>query len=162
MDKSFPPLKGQGLEPHPVVIGAERAGLGAEDDIQISLLLSNFPVLVQDLPRVFRRLIDLAADVKSQQPDVRQFPVGARLDIGVEGDDIAPVGRDLEHLGHAAEGIRKDPVDIHLHPVVSLKRLQKKRKAEAVLLQAAHVPAIGVAQDIRTLPRLFGSGSTAG
>jgi len=49
-----------------------------------------------------------------------------------------------------------------MHSAVSLKRIQKERKAEAVTRQSAHVPAIGVEQDFRPLPWLFDRGSTAG
>ena len=157
VDKSPSPIKGQGLEPHPVVFRAERAFIGIENDIQIPLLLIDFPVVVHDLTRVFRRLIDFAADIKGQQPGARLFIVGARLDIGMEGYDIAPVCRDLEYVDNAAEGIIEDSVDIHMHHVVSLKRLQIERKAEAVSLHSGHVPVIGVEQDVFALPKLFDS-----
>src|SRR5450631_896463 len=39
MDERLPSGNWQGLEPHPVVIRAEGAFIGAEDDIQVSLLL---------------------------------------------------------------------------------------------------------------------------
>jgi hypothetical protein len=42
-----------------------------------------------------------------------------------------------------------------MHSVVSLKRLQKERKAEAVCLPFGHVPVIGVEQDVFALPGLF-------
>jgi hypothetical protein len=113
--------------------------------------------MVNDLTRVFRRLIDFAADVKGQQPGAQQFPVGASLDIRMEGYDIAPVCRNLEHVDNAAEGIIEDPVDIHMHPVVPLKRLQKERKAETACLQFGHVPVIGVEQDVFASPGLFNS-----
>jgi hypothetical protein len=157
VDKSPSPFKGQGLEPHPVVLRAERACIGTENDIQIPLLLINFPVMVNDLTRVFRRLIDFAADVKGQQPGARLFPVRTGLDIRMEGYDIAPVCRNLEHVDNTAERIIEDPVDIHMHSVVSLKRLQKERKAEAACIQFGHVPVIGVEQDVFALPELFDS-----
>ena len=162
MDKSLSRIKGQGLEPHPVVFRTERAFICTENDIQIPLLLINIPVMVNDLTRVFRRLIDFAADVKGQQPCAGQFPVGARLDIRMEGYNIAPVCWNLEHVDNAAEGIIEDPVDIHVHSVVSLKRLQTERKAEAVCLQFGHVPVIGVEQDVFALPGLFNSRSRTG
>jgi hypothetical protein len=42
-----------------------------------------------------------------------------------------------------------------MHSVVSLKRLQKERKAEAVCLQFGYVLVIGVDQDVFVLSRLF-------
>jgi hypothetical protein len=140
-----------------MVLRAERACIGTENDIQVSLLLINVPAMKNDLTRVFRRLIDFAADVKGQQPGPGQFPVGARLDIRMERCDIAPVFRNREHVDHAAEGIIEDPVNIYMHSVISLKRLQKKRKAEAICLHFGHVPVIGFEQDFFALPRLFDS-----
>lgn len=52
VDKSPSPIKGQGLEPHPVVLRADRTCIGTENDIQIPLLLINVPVMVNDLTRV--------------------------------------------------------------------------------------------------------------
>jgi hypothetical protein len=145
-----------------MVLRAERACIGSENDIQIPLLQVNVPVVVNDLTRVFRRLIEFTADVKRQQPGAREFPVGAGLDIRMEGYDIAPVCRDPEHVGNAAEGIIEDPVDIHMHPVVPLKRLQKERKAKAGCLQFGHVPVIGIEQNVFVLPMLFDRRSGAG
>lgn len=79
----------------------------------------------------------------------------------MEGEDIAPVGRGLEHVDHTAERILEDPVDIRMHSVVSLNRLQKERNAEAASRQAVLVSEIGAEQDIFVLPRLFDSGSGA-
>ena len=125
MNKGSATIETQRLEPHPVGLRAERAYIGSENDIQIPLPLLNYPVIVNDLTRVFRGLIDFAADVKGQLLGARQLPVGARLDIWMKRYDIAPVCRNLEHVDNAVEGIGEDPLDIHIHSVVSLKRLQK-------------------------------------
>ena len=76
--KSFP-IEGQGFEPHPVVLCAERAFISIENDVQIPLLLINVPVTVNELVRVLRRLIGFAAEVKGQQQGARQLLVGAQL-----------------------------------------------------------------------------------
>lgn len=157
VDKSPSPIKWQGLEPHPVIFCAEGACSSTENDIQIPLPLFNILVMVNDLTRVFRRLIDFAADIKGQQPCAGQFIVSARLDIRIEGHDITPVRRNLEHVENTAKGMIKYPVDIYMHPVVSLKRVHKERKAKAVSLQSGYVPAIGVEQDVFTLPQFFSS-----
>jgi len=95
VDKSLSPIKGQSLEPHPMVLCTKRAFISVEIDIHIPLPLYNFPVMVNDLMRIFRRLIDFAADVKGQLPCSAQFPVCARLDIGMERYNIAPVRRNI-------------------------------------------------------------------
>jgi hypothetical protein len=98
--------------------------------------------------RIFGRLINFAADVKCQLPGSRQFPVGARLDIGMERYNIAPVRRSIQYIDNVAEGLIEYPVDIHIHSVVSLKGLQKERETEAVFLKFSHVPVIGLEQNV--------------
>ena len=127
-------VKGQGFEPHPVVPGAERTYLGIEQDIQIPRLLIYDPVAAGDLARVLRRLILFGAEIEGQQPGARLFPGGAGLDIGGQGDDIAPGCRNLEHIDNTAEGIREDSINIHMHSAVLLKRFQIKRLAEIACL----------------------------
>jgi hypothetical protein len=138
-----------------VVLRAERAFTGTENDIQIPPLLINIPVMVNDLTRVFQGLIGFTTYVKGKQPVAGQFFVSACLDIRMEGYDIAPVCRNLEHINNAAERIIEYPVDIYMHFVVSFKRLQNEWKAEAACFQFCHVPVIGVEQYVFAPLRLF-------
>ena len=67
-------------------------------------------------------------------------------------DDERISGAVYRAMQAAGEGdLSKDPARVAERV---LKEIVKK-------FPAAHVPAIGVAQDLGTLPRLFGSGSTA-
>jgi len=98
-----------------VIFRAKRAFAGTKNDIHISLALFHIPVMVNGLMRVFRGLTDLAAYIKGKPRLVGEYHVGAGLNIGMEGCDIAPVSLNLEHIGNAAERMVENPVDIHMH-----------------------------------------------
>jgi hypothetical protein len=121
MDKSFLTVKGQCLEPHPVILRAEGTFIGCENDIHIPLLSINAPVNVNDLMRVFRRLIELAADVKGEQPVIVGLPMGTCLDIGMKGYDCAPMPV-IELLPL----ISRSPVPGSFRSMPSLSRLKSR------------------------------------